>query len=175
MKNDNKGYSLVELIICIAIMTILAVISFVSLGILNRAKARDAANTIDTQLHSLWVNTNSKSSDSCLKLEYVDDSYVLIHGTYEGGTFTPEKDSNGNEVCNVLNNRVVVEYVPVGSTSGTGNAYIQFSKSDGSVKSGAGTYNIYLKNGSKGDAEDYSGNLIKTVVLKAATGNHNIE
>ncbi len=169
----NKGYSFVELVICMAIMAALAAISFISLGILNNARAKDVSSKIDTQLHSLWVNTNAKSQDACIIIESDPDveGYILRCGTYNSTDgFTQEFDSAGNEVSYALNNRIVVEYVPDG---GSGTDVIQFNKSDGSVKSGAGTYNIYMRASS--NDTDYSGKLMTKVVLNKSTGSHYID
>ncbi len=170
--NKNKGYSLVELIISMAIMATLATVSFVTIGILNNARAKDVSSKLDTQLHSLWVTTNSTSPDRCIKLdENDDDGYFLQYGTYDGTTFVSDVDSNGDEIVEKLNNRIVIEYVVEGA--GSTDGIIQFKKADGSVKSGAGTYNIYLR--ASDNNEDYSGRLMASVILKESTGSHYIK
>ena len=49
---------------------------------------------------------------------------------------------------------------------------IQYNKSDGSIRKGAGTYVIHEKASSN---TDYSGSIIAKVVLNASTGNHYIK
>ena len=104
MKRSNKGYSLVELLIVIAIMAILSGVAVVSVGLIKQARARDA-----DQLESGYGNDKG--------------------------------------------------------TDGSGQWYIKFDKATGAVLKGAGKY-VFT---------DTKGDLVSTVYLDAATGNHYIK
>jgi prepilin-type N-terminal cleavage/methylation domain-containing protein len=53
MKNSNKGYSLVELIIVIAMIAILSGISLVSITLINTARAKQASTTLGDEVNAV--------------------------------------------------------------------------------------------------------------------------
>ena len=55
----NKGYTLIEMIIVIAIMAILTAVAFVTLGVIHQAKCNAAVNSLDNQIGSLWIKTKA--------------------------------------------------------------------------------------------------------------------
>ncbi|MBO5468528.1 MAG: prepilin-type N-terminal cleavage/methylation domain-containing protein [Lachnospiraceae bacterium] len=57
----QKGYSLIEVIIAVAIMAILATMSFVTLGVINKARCSSAATSLEGQMSSLWIKTKAIS------------------------------------------------------------------------------------------------------------------
>lgn len=57
----NSGYTLIELIIVIAIMAILSGMAFVTLGIIKQAKCSAAAAELDNQMASIWIKTKALS------------------------------------------------------------------------------------------------------------------
>ncbi|MGN0154494.1 MAG: prepilin-type N-terminal cleavage/methylation domain-containing protein [Lachnospiraceae bacterium] len=61
MKKNNKGYTLIEVIIVIAIMAILSGMAFVTLGIVKKAKMNAAVESFDNQISSLQVQTKAVS------------------------------------------------------------------------------------------------------------------
>ena len=178
---QNRGYTLIEVIIVIAIMAILTGMSFVTLGIIRNAKAQAAATTLSDQIGSLLTKTRAlseaKGSRLCLKIEYNDadvtfadnttakaGSYSLILGYHDetAGTFTPKV---ANKADALLPNIITIEYQTKDQTpcsmTDTENMYIEFNKSNGSVRYGAGSYAI-----------KYDGRVMSYVVLDSATGNH---
>ncbi len=63
---DNKGYSLVELIIVVAIIIVLATMSLVSLTLINSARAKDASVTFGSEVNALktkCMNMKPNGSD----------------------------------------------------------------------------------------------------------------
>lgn len=175
----NRGYTLIEVIIVIAIIAILSGLSVVTLGIIRNAKAQAAATTLSDQMQSLLIKTKALSSAKgetlCMKLEYVDEkreignvtaragSYLLILGTHKDSGFVARET---DKVEAVLPDLITIEYEPSKGQSTdiavpSTDAIIEFNKSDGSVRSGAGVYTIR-----------YNGNIMSYVVLDATTGNH---
>lgn len=178
----NRGYTLIEVIIVIAIIAILSGMSFVTLGIIRQARAQAAATTLNDQIGSLLVKTKAlseaKGSRLCLKIQhnqnavtYADNttaragSYSLILAYYDenAGTITTK---SWNMAEATLPDIITIEFQPKEAATLTdtdGNTYILFNKSNGSVESGAGSYAIKL-----------NGEVMSYVVLDAATGNHYI-
>jgi prepilin-type N-terminal cleavage/methylation domain-containing protein len=95
MKNTiskNKGYSLIELIIVIAIIAVTASMSFVSITMLNTARAKDAALNFDAEVAELISKNknmipdmpNTDPSSSATKSETA--KYGLMLYTDDDGT-----------------------------------------------------------------------------------------
>ncbi len=193
----NKGYTLIEMIIVIAIMAILTAVAFVTLGVIHQAKCNAAVNSLDNQIGSLWIKTKAISQGKtqtsptssepgaayplcmqlCKNVDSTDDirdgSYEIILG-YEDGTNFIQK-----EKVEALTDIVSIKYT---ETSGhaeqrhstltsspnadgtTDNILIEFNKSDGSVKYGAGTYEVI-----------YNNSTVASIYLDSITGNHYIK
>lgn len=91
-KLNNKGYSLIELVIVIAIIALLTGLSFVTLSLLGSARAREASVDFDTQVAELAQTAKSKlirinSVDYpdycyCIKLYKQDNKYYVKKGYY---------------------------------------------------------------------------------------------
>lgn len=180
----NRGYTLIEAIIVIAIIAILSGASLVTIGIIRKAKVQAAATTLNNQIGGLLTKTRAlseaKNERLCLKIERIDadktfangttavaDSYVLILG-YHNGTGFVEKTADTAEAT--LPNFIEIEYETDDGTAcniadmDDDHMYIEFNKSNGSVRYGSGKYKI-----------KYGGNLAATVVLDASTGNHYLD
>ena len=186
--SKNRGYTLIEAIIVIAIIAIMAGVSGVTFGIVKKAQCNAAINNFNNQLTALWIKTQALSQGKeqtspragdlstypmCMKVErntdtsddIRDNSYVLYLG-YEdsGGSFVRKKDQAGNEeqyLC-IIPNFITVEYreTPT-STPVTDGFVIRFNKADGSVIKGSGSYKFIY-----GDSE------YGTIILNKVTGNH---
>lgn len=59
-KTRNKGYSLIELIITIAIIVVLTGLSFITLSLLGSARAKEAATDFDAQISDLAASSKNK-------------------------------------------------------------------------------------------------------------------
>ena len=189
MKNlkNNKGYSLIELIIVIAIMAILTGLASYTFGLIIKAKCQNASIEFNQQIGNLWMQTKAVGNvddNVCMMLKYAKDGdgkWQNELGIYKYDSGTPNdlillKDENGNEMTTQLTNRVKIEYIGsnphVSTTSDSTNVVlIQFNKSDGSVLFGEGEYEVYSYNqftGNKGD-------LVATIFLDKETGNHYVK
>ncbi len=134
----QKGYSLIEVIIAIAIMAILAAMSFVTLGVINQARCSSAATSLEGQMSSLWIKTKaiSQAKEQTVS-QYTDDkalyplcmeivknvsdvaladgslakagTYSIILGYNKGSAFS-EKIADTAEV--VLPNIISIKYTP---------------------------------------------------------------
>ena len=77
----NKGYTLVEMVIVIAIMAILASLSIFSVGIIKDAKRSAAINTFDNQLSNCLVKTKAVSDKNVTDKELCMYIYKRTVGT----------------------------------------------------------------------------------------------
>lgn len=196
----NKGYTLIEMIIVIAIMAILSGVALVTLNIINEAKYNAAVNELNNQMSSLWIKTKALSQGknqtsatgtdpqnkyplAMLIHKNTDSSDDVRNGSYElflgyvddAGAFVRKNDMQGNpEEPVILTNLISIKYTgdanqshPTLTTEKDGSAeqvLVQFNKSDGSVKYGAGTYDIMFKE-----------RTVATVYLDYITGNHYVQ
>ena len=191
----NKGYTLIEMIIVIAIMAILTGVAFVTLNVIKQAKCSAAVDTFQNQISSLWIKTKSVSqskeqsspSDSgdmqkvypmAMKIvkntdsddDVRDGSYEMIIGFFDGS------DVIEDETVATLTDIISIDYIPasakqehsgltVYNSDGTiESVLIQFNKSDGSVKYGAGSYEF-----------TYNGTSVAKIRIDAMSGNHYVE
>lgn len=93
-KKKNKGYSLIELVIVIAIIALLTGLSFVTVSLLGSARAKEAAVDFDSQISDLASNAKSKLvvlngkqySDYCfcIKLYKEGKKYYIKKGYFNG-------------------------------------------------------------------------------------------
>ncbi len=163
---NNRGYSMVEMIIVIAIVAILSALSFLTVNIIYSAKATAAGDAFNTQLSRLASLTKAQDANLAMKLYYNDTEkkYYLQYGTYDGSSFTADADMD--EVG--LSDGVTIYYTPSDTSSETkidstnSGVIIKFNKSDGSVMYGAGSYRI---------AKGENGNSY-SIVLNKNTGSH---
>lgn len=161
MNKKNKGYTLIEMLIVIAIMLIFSALSIVVLAIIKDAKRSSAINTFDNQISSCLVRTKAvsgKDNDTkpyCMLIQKRSDSkgqYGIIMGYLSGGNIINDKgvtlSVNKDEDCVAILPREVeqIQYDASNTEQSSKNAenkfLIMFNKSDGSVSCGAGTYNL---------------------------------
>lgn len=168
----NKGYTLIEMIIVIAIMAILAGLSAVTIGLINKAKAQDAVTTFNSQLSSIWlktkaIGTTQKSMYAVIQ-ESSDNDYVLKLYDSTGGTAV-EKNSvllkKWSKYVTITYNEEDANQIQAGYGNSSAGFYIQFDKSTGGALKGGGSY-IF---------KDKNGNTVATVYLDSTTGNHYIK
>lgn len=155
----NKGYTLVEMLIVLAIMAILSGLAVVSVGLIRKAKIQDAITTFDSQLTNLWMTTKATASQQ----QSMKAEFVLNGTTYELKIVDGAKTVSTTEY-EKWDKYVTVKYNGVDCTS---KVTIQFDKSTGAVVNGngAGDYQFY----------DKTGNLVATIHLDSITGNHYIK
>lgn len=168
---NNEGYSLVELIIVMAIIIVLSGVAFATITIMHSAKAKEAATTFESELSELankskgqmCVVAGKQEPDYkyCIMIyKHSDGKYYIKKGYYIGGGadmtlsssymfVDAENAGSGKGIC--LSAYVYVKYKSLTDASentvdGDG-VYIVYNR-QGTCISGAGDYGFYKKNGS---------------------------
>ncbi len=135
---DNKGYSLVELIIVIGILAVVSGITFYGLTLLSGQYAKEVANNLSSVLETEknYAQTRSAEADC-----YVEISYDADGGLY-AEYFAPEKVVGNTMVSiekrKIGSSRVTLEFVGGGSTYTLGQSekiQISFDRVSGGFKS----------------------------------------
>lgn len=112
MKKDNKGFSLVELIIVIAIMAVLSGLIFYSYSMLAGQDARQCANNLSAALdkEKNYALTKSGTADCYMELTKTADGYfavyyvpknALVDGTGTGDYVEQEKQKLGKQSVDI--------------------------------------------------------------------------
>lgn len=134
MKKNNKGYSLVELIIVIAIMALLAGTAFFSINMIFGASAKTCANDIKEALAENKVTAMGKSEARVEIYREASDNCVYVRQwVKEGGVWeSKEPEQLGNS-------RVYVAYKPDGGAETElapgGSLWLCYDRGSGSFKS----------------------------------------
>lgn len=176
---NNKGYSLVELIIVIGIIVVMTGIATVTVTLINSAKAKEAAVTFSSELADLQtkskgqiisltdvatgVTTTYPNYTFAIRL-YKDGSKCYIQKGYcdETNAFTAFTDTNVNSGKGIsLSSRIIIKYTNTDTSTqieidDSGNEVIIAYDKNGRCVSGSGVYDFYKKNG----------NLVDTVTIK---------
>lgn len=93
----KKGFTLVELIVVIAILGILAASTSVSISLISGRKARQAAHTIDSLLSQCRVSTLSGAKNPYLSIAETDGKYYAVY--YENGVKREEEELGGQQLA----------------------------------------------------------------------------
>ncbi|MDE5965873.1 MAG: prepilin-type N-terminal cleavage/methylation domain-containing protein [Lachnospiraceae bacterium] len=173
---DNRGYSMVEMIIVLAIIIIISTVGFLTMNIVNGARVSSAMNQLNAQFSFLANLTKAQSAETAMKLYFDDakDCYVIGYGIYDNaaGTFT---DSTSQSPVDLASGILIYGTVDGGTRAvvDSDGLIIQFNKSDSSVLLGYGTYEIIKNPSGKSPTEsDGSEPAAATILLNKSTGSH---
>jgi prepilin-type N-terminal cleavage/methylation domain-containing protein len=187
----NRGYSLVEMLIVIAIMAILAGLTAISVSIMRDARRQSAANNFNNLISSCLIKTKAlanptpggssvKGDIAMVITQRSDGKYTVRIGYLSGGNVYKITDNGTAQVldsevgadCDTVFPKEVegLRFIAPGTTTAVDvtDAVIKFNKSDGSVTSGAGSYQLLTSK--YGDLEPYA-----TITLDETTGNHYVK
>ena len=145
LHNRNKGFSIVELIIVVAIIAALTTTAMLSISMIFSANAKTCANTIQRAVADCKVTTMGKSAAWLVIYREADgELYGQVHtmeqkqgeaaGTYEEIVHEPEK-LGGKRVSITYTDDAGTDMgeLPVGESNGI---RIEFDRSSGSFKDG---------------------------------------
>ena len=98
-KKRDKGYTLVEMIIVIAIIAIVAGLSLISITLIHSARAKEAAVTVDSEIATLITKSKNMQCDrpGC---QYAARIYKADNDVYyfQRGYFDPNAGTNGTYI-----------------------------------------------------------------------------
>jgi len=92
--NSSAGFSLVELIVVIAIMGVVVAMSSIGIGILNGKDARRCATALDDALKDARMTTMTKQGEYSLQITTESGNYVANLVNSSGGSANIEKSYN---------------------------------------------------------------------------------
>ena len=126
MKKNNKGFTLLELIVIIAILAVVVGLAVVSLSPILSTAAKQAAVTAKSKIYQCKTDCLAKDADkTCLVLSN-DEGYLVA--TYYEGDLTTELSSE-----KLTNRKAILTYGGTELSEGQ-KLFINFNKSTGSVK-----------------------------------------
>ena len=137
--NRKKGFSMIELIVVVAIMGIFTALASIGFEYITAGNIKSAAKTIDSTLTKLKLDTMSKEAKPYMCI-YRDKNDYYIFCTTSDKTETPSA-SNGQKIgnCNVkitINNSKTIaedEVVYVAFKKGSGAFTEEVKKSSGDI------------------------------------------
>lgn len=171
-KLDNKGYSLVELIIVIAIIAVFTGAAMITLTVMHSAKAKEASITFESEVSELINKSKGNSVDANLDgvIAEQDDGYsmglrihkvgqkcyiqkVLVKNKAYQPNTSFEKANNNNDGKGIsLSSSVYVEYTDLTGSKividGSNEVVISFNRS-GACVTGFGKYDFIKTDGTK--------------------------
>lgn len=176
---NNKGYTMVELVIVIGIIGILSAMSLVTWRAVDNAANKKAVSTFESELTTLRTTTMAQDSSLAMRL-YYDSSkntyYIergcLIYGGLGYKVPVAGVDSvadldyfnyqgTSNPVKILKNGSIIYNGTDVKDMSS--GLCIHFNKSDGSIEPTYGSAGKYI-------FKDKGGNVIANVTLNKDTG-----
>ncbi len=156
MKKNNKGFSLVELIIIIAIMAVLTGSIITYVGILGSSQAKKCANELANHISQTKVCAMSRSYASMTV--YADGTGVYVK-TVQGDTEKTEKIGDKGVTVTWRNVRNDTNYNQTIGTTPDDGLTLEFDRASGAcvkldsgdycygfkITSGDSTYNVNLE------------------------------
>lgn len=100
---NNKGFSLVEMVITIAILAACTALVTLSLSVIPSSAAKKCANELDELLSDIKLQAMTRDGGAYLRL-YVNDKGETVAETYIGGTDSANLSDSaviGNRRCSV--------------------------------------------------------------------------
>ena len=178
-KQNNKGFSLIEIIVVLAIMGIAVAGSISLYSSLSKAKVKSATNHIDSQLSLTRTNTLSKKGYWMFKLCVEDNNYCAVVCRSEDGsgaweeykkvslgsvdsldiTYTKLKVDDAGNITKIPN-------VAVKSFE----AKIIYDSSSGACLKSSGEADYYV-----GDITITDGSIDRVISITRATGKHYVD
>ena len=130
MKNKHKGFSMIELIIAIAIIGIFTGLGSISFGYIRAGNVRSATKTVDSNLSRLRLDTMSKASKPYMYLYKLGNDYYMY---CTNSTSVDTSVANGTKIAN---DSIMIKVDGVPLSSANSPCKIGFQKGSGAFLSG---------------------------------------
>lgn len=138
MKHNNKGYSLVEMIAVLAVLSVMLGGTISVVGYMSGSKAKSAAYTIQSAINKARTEAMSKSTGMEGDIAGVKDVYLKIE--QDAGEYFAVLQSKTSEVKEYLgNNHLEIRGGSELITEGN-PLYIDFERDTGRINTHPGTY-----------------------------------
>lgn len=197
MRKDRRGFSLIELIITMAIMAIFAAVTIGALGYLNAGKTKKASAKLNSRLNYIQSETMTKEGCSFLYLyKQSDGIYYLVSNKNGSGAVSKDGlasvselssiSSSGTKVCDAnvdvelsAMNGAKVNLKELGTASAANEVdfyKIGYDKATGAFSKKCAVYQASTEDASVFyDTIKLSGKQTFTVKLVKRTGKHYID
>ncbi len=140
MKKNNKGFSLIELIVVIAIMALLMITVVSYVGMLGRSETRNCAKELMNHMSQTKVCAMSKSNAKLIVWKNDDGVFVK---SVQGQRIDTEQIGKANVKVSYLTKRDGSTVATVGTTESSGFV-LEYDRASGALKKGAdGKYHFY--------------------------------
>lgn len=160
-KNRNKGFSMMELIVVIAIIGLFTGLASIGLQYVQAGNVRSTAKTIDSNLTGLRLDTMRKADTPVMYLYKVGEDYYMLCTT----DATVARDRNNGTHIGNANTKITIDGTVLGNTE----MKVKFKKSSGAFADDSDARSSILVERSKGNGTSYK------IVLVPDTGKHYIE
>lgn len=130
MKNNNKGFSYVEMIVVIAIMALMVGMITISIGTVNRNRVNRASESLETVVDKARVSAMTKGATRGY-LNIAKDGNSIYAAVGEQLFTVADVKAKGEKIC-------------------TGKVYIDFRSPNNPVNLGAGFHDDYSSETSSG-------------------------
>ena len=164
---DNKGFSLTEFIIVIAIIAIMTTASFITMAVMHGAKAKEASSSFENALADVislsknngvdlnengTIDADEENYTIGLRIYKTGGKYYLqkcickhVHGEYSDTGKTESdpyiksiNDSSGKGIC--LSAYVNIKFYDINGNDATADSYVIAFDKRGNCKLGYGVY-----------------------------------
>lgn len=166
---ENKGFSLIELIIIIAIMAIIATLASISLGAVTGSKVKECAKNIEAILNKARISTMGKDAVEIKLYIGSDENYYVDTVTTVAGVATTTTTKVGKSSL-VVKYSYNDDYSSPVVLQGADKLSISFDRSSGGLKPDASNnycQRIWISNKSE--------TKVRTITIYKETGNVEIE
>ncbi|NLZ82066.1 MAG: prepilin-type N-terminal cleavage/methylation domain-containing protein [Clostridiales bacterium] len=135
MSHNNKGYTLIELIITLGILAIITTGAVMLTSRITYADTTKAAKIVDSTMDKLRLETMTKSTKRYLHIYHYDDSIYIKISIYDTASMAGLDSASGNKIGRKMDIYYKV-YDGVEELLGSGDSIvIGFARSSGAFSS----------------------------------------
>lgn len=150
LKKNNKGISLVEIIVVVAILSVLIGVTSLGFGMVSTRSATQAAKNSQISIERCRINSMGKISGCIAFFQTADGIFAVEDFDYSGSMTIDDIDKTKAKKIGKNDVNVTYGYGDTADTPLADGIVIEFNRSDGSVKNiSSNTLTISFNKGSK--------------------------